>query len=111
MAVDQYALCPCGSGKKFKWCCQPFYKEIEKAFAHHHNGQHEAALKLMDQLTKDHAGNPEVWGKRAELLWELEQQQAAEESLDKALEVSPTYAFAHLLRGMMRHEEGEVPGA
>lgn len=111
MAADPYALCPCGSGKKFKWCCQPFYQEIEKAFAHHANGQHETALKIMDQLTQAHAGNPEVWGKRAELLLDLDQPKEAEESLDKALEVNPNYAFAYLLRGMMRHEEGEATGA
>src|ERR1700738_1022386 len=44
MSPDPYASCPCGSGKKFKWCCQPIHAEIEKAFRQQENGQHEAAL-------------------------------------------------------------------
>ena len=32
MAFDPYDPCPCGSGKKFKWCCQPVYVQIDKAF-------------------------------------------------------------------------------
>ena len=32
MATDPYASCPCGSGKKFKWCCAPYYAQVEKAF-------------------------------------------------------------------------------
>ena len=32
MALDPYASCPCGSGKKFKWCCQPIHVQIDRAF-------------------------------------------------------------------------------
>jgi len=31
MALDQYDPCPCGSGKKFKWCCLPIHVEIDRA--------------------------------------------------------------------------------
>src|SRR5919197_815945 len=31
MTPDLYAPCPCGSGKKFKWCCQPIYVDINRA--------------------------------------------------------------------------------
>ena len=30
MAIDPYALCPCGSGKKLKFCCSDLGSEIEK---------------------------------------------------------------------------------
>ncbi len=111
MVVDAYSPCPCGSGKKFKWCCQAFYAQIEKAFEQHANGQHEAALKAMDQLADQYAASAEVWGRRAELLWENDRPEAAEQSIDKALEVNPGYAFGHYLRGMIRHGEGEAAGA
>ena len=66
--MDLYDPCPCGSGKKFKWCCQPIYADIEKAFRQDDDGQHDAALQTLDNLAKEHGGNPEVWGRKAELL-------------------------------------------
>jgi tetratricopeptide (TPR) repeat protein len=111
MPVDNYAPCPCGSGKKFKWCCQPFYGEIEKAFQQQQNQQADAALRTMEELTQKFPENPEVWGRRAELLWENGQLELAEHSVDKALELNANYPFGLFLRGMFRHEEGQPHGA
>jgi tetratricopeptide (TPR) repeat protein len=111
MALDKYAPCPCGSGKKFYRCCQPFYDQIEKAFREQANRQHDTALQTMEQLVQQYPDSAEVWGRRAELLWENAQPGEAEKSLDKALEVNPNYPFGHFLRGMLRHEEGELHGA
>jgi tetratricopeptide (TPR) repeat protein len=111
MPINAYDPCPCGSGKKFKWCCQPFYGDIERAFAAHANGQHDTALKILKELTEQHGANPEVWGKYAELLWENQREEEAEAALRKAMEVNPHYAFGHFLQGMFRHSEGENRGA
>src|SRR5271166_2047626 len=78
MAIDLYAPCPCGSGKKFKWCCQPIHVKIDKAFQQDVDGQHEAALRLMDEVTAEHAGNPEAWGRKAQLLYENDRVDDAE---------------------------------
>ena len=59
---DLYAPCQCGSGKKFKWCCEPIYHEIKKAFEQAGEGQHETALKVMADLVAKHPQNPEAWG-------------------------------------------------
>src|SRR5438105_3729773 len=111
MAIDPYDPCPCGSGKKFKWCCQPIYVAINKAFQQDADGQHDAALRLMDEVTSQHADNPEAWGRKAQLLYENERVDDAEKALDKAFELNPTYPFGHYLRGSFRRAEGELPGA
>jgi tetratricopeptide (TPR) repeat protein len=111
MAIDAYAPCPCGSGKKFKWCCQPIHVQIDKAFAQDQEGQHEAALRQMDDVTREHPANPEAWGRKAQLLYQNERVDDAENALQKALEINPNYAFGHLLRGMSRQHEGEIAGA
>src|ERR1700684_1288073 len=111
MALDPYSSCPCGSGKKFKWCCEPIYAEIRHAFDQEANGQQEAALRIMDGLTRQHPGNPEVWGKRAELLYHHGKVEEAEQSLEKAFAINPNYPFGLLLRGIVRFQEGEIPGA
>jgi tetratricopeptide (TPR) repeat protein len=111
MAFDPYGPCPCGSGKKFKWCCQPIHVDIDKAYRQDEEGQHEAALRLMEQVVSQHPENPEAWGRQAQLLYQNDQVEAAEKALDKALELNQKYPFGHFLRGIFRQYEGEIPGA
>ena len=111
MAMDLYSPCPCGSGKKFKWCCQPIHVQIEKAIQHDADGQHEVAIRAMEELVKEHPENPEARGRQAQLLYQNGRQDDAENALQKALEINPNYPFGHLLRGLFRQEEGEITGA
>jgi tetratricopeptide (TPR) repeat protein len=111
MAFDPYGPCPCGSGKKFKWCCQPIHVEIDKAFRQDEEGQHESALRIMEAVVAGHPDNPEAWGRQAQILYQNDQVESAEKALDKALELNPNYPFGHFLRGSFRQYEGEIPGA
>ncbi len=111
MALDPYAPCPCGSGKKFKWCCQPIYGEIEKAFQLEQNGQHELALQTMDEVIARHSSNPEAYGRKAILLYAHNRLDEAEAALDKAFQLNPQYPFGYYLRGRFRMGEGELVGA
>jgi len=111
MALEPYASCPCGSGKKFKWCCQPIYLDIDKAFRQDADGQHEAALRTMDEVVAAHPANPEAWGRKAELLYRNGKVEEAEAAVQKAFDVNPNYPFGFLLRGLFRQEEGEIAGA
>src|SRR5262249_6388421 len=109
--TEPYAPCPCGSGKKFKWCCQPIYPGIHQAQEQDDVGQHEAALRIIDKVTQDHPGNPEAWGQKARLLYANGKTDAAEEALEKAFAINPDYPFGLLLRATMRHNEKEYGGA
>jgi tetratricopeptide (TPR) repeat protein len=111
MAPDLYGPCPCGSGKKFKWCCQPIHVQITKAFQQDAEGQHATALRLMEELTSQHADNPEAWGRKAQLLYQNDRMDEAETALQKALDLNPNYPFGYLLRGDFRRNEGEIAGA
>jgi tetratricopeptide (TPR) repeat protein len=111
MALEPYSPCPCGSGKKFKWCCQPISAQIDKAFQQDAEGQHATALRLMDEVTSQHPDNPEAWGRKAQLLYQNDRLDEAENALQKALDINPNYPFGYLLRGEFRRNEGELPGA
>lgn len=111
MAIDVYATCPCGSGKKFKWCCQPIHVQIDKAFRQDAEGQHESALRIMEEVLAQNPANPEAWGRKAQLLYQNDRVEEAEAALAKALEINPRYPFGHLLRGIFRNYEGELPDA
>jgi tetratricopeptide (TPR) repeat protein len=111
MSLDPYSSCPCGSGKKFKWCCQPIHAEIERAFEQYNAGQQEAALRSMEQVVREHAANPETWGRHAQLLAISGKVEEAEQALQKAFELNPNYPFGFMLRGTFRQQEGEQIGA
>src|SRR5262249_23052034 len=105
MSLDPYSPCPCGSGKKFKWCCQPIYASINHATELIANGQQDAGLRVIDQLSQQHPGNPEVWGQKARLLAASGQNEQAEQALQKAFDLNPNYPFGLLLQATFRYEE------
>lgn len=111
MPLDPYLSCPCGSGKKFKWCCAPYYPQVEKAFALEQQGQHEAALAAIKELTQSHPDKPPVWGYFAQFLYNSGQREQAEEAVTQALKLNPNFGMAHFLRGQFRENEGELIGA
>src|SRR5262245_40464038 len=111
MAIDLYAPCPCGSGKKFKWCCQPIHAEIDKAFEQHEAGQHENALRTIEAVVQAHSTNPEAWGRKAQLLHLNGRAEDAEKALEEAFKLNKNYAFGYLLQGLFRQAEGEPVGA
>jgi tetratricopeptide (TPR) repeat protein len=111
MSADPYSSCPCGSGKKFKWCCQPIHAEIERAFEQFNSGQQEAAVRTMADVVREHSGNPEAWGRQAQLLAISGKVEEAEQALQKAFDLNPNYPFGFMLRGTFRQQEGELIGA
>ncbi|HUR54062.1 MAG TPA: tetratricopeptide repeat protein [Gemmataceae bacterium] len=111
MPLDPYVSCPCGSGKKFKWCCAGYYDKVEKAFDQAQRNQDEAALQTILDLTKSHPGEPAVWGYYAQFLYNSGQAEKAEEALSEALRLNPNFGMAFFLRGMFRQNEGELIGS
>lgn len=108
---DSYSPCTCGSGKKFKWCCQPIHEKVSEVYAMDEQGQHEAALRAMDEIVAAHPDNAEAWGRKAQLLFQNEKPAEAEQTLEKAFELFPNYPFGYFLKSRFRLYEGEITGA
>ena len=64
----------------------------------------------MDEIVAKHPTNPEVWGRKAQLLYQQQRFDESEAALQKAFEQNPRYAFGHYLQGRFRHLEGEIAG-
>lgn len=111
MPLDPYASCPCGSGKKYKWCCAGYFPRVEQAIDLDRNGQHDLALKTLKDLTEQHGDKPAVWCYYAQFLYSQEQFEPADQALAQALQRDPNFGMAHFLRGMFRQSEGEMIGA
>jgi len=109
--LDPYAACPCGSGNKFKWCCQPIYDDIINAFRLEKEGQHEAAARAIDEVVAKHPNNPEAWGRKAQLLYQQQRPEEADKALQTAFEKNARYPFGHYLQGRILHSEGEIAGS
>ena len=109
--VDPYASCPCGSGKKFRFCCQAIYPAIERAFSQFRGGQQEAALRTIDAAAASNPGHPEILIRKAMMLDAAGRREDAEKALDDALAKAANFGPAHFMRARWRHQEGEFPGA
>jgi tetratricopeptide (TPR) repeat protein len=111
MALNPYDTCPCGSGKKFKFCCTPYYALVEQALNQQQNGQHEACLKTVAELTTKHATYPPAWGYAAQVLYNEGKPDEAEAALEKGFALQPNFPMGLFLRGLFRQNEGELIGA
>jgi hypothetical protein len=111
MAISPYAGCPCGSGKQFKWCCQPYYGYVEKALHQLEQKQPAAAEQTAAQLVEKFPKVPQAHGYQAQVLFLNNKAEQADAVLQKAFDLDPNFAYGHWLRGLMRLEEGEAVGA
>lgn len=95
--VDPYAPCPCGSGQKFKWCCQKVEAFAEKAERLQENGQLDAALHTLEEGLRKAPDNPWLLVRKALVLLEREQLAEARQALDRVVAKMPTHAGAQTL--------------
>ncbi|MDR3632807.1 MAG: tetratricopeptide repeat protein [Isosphaeraceae bacterium] len=111
-AVDPYAPCPCGSGQKFKWCCQkvePFAERAQRLFE---GGQVEAALSVVEEGLQKDPGNSWLLTRKA--LYQLRQHQheEAKDTLRQVLAKQPQHVGAAMLLTRLELEtEGPAAGA
>lgn len=111
MAINPYEACPCGSGKKFKWCCITYFDQLQLALQQQQQGQHDAAIRTMQDLTKSQPHSPPVWCHYANVLYMEGKTEEAEKALQEAFRLQPDCAMAYFTRAMFRQNEGEVLGA
>lgn len=59
MALDGYSYCPCGSGKKIKFCCsKDILPDLERVLRALEGDQRKAGLDLLDRLIAKHGPRP-----------------------------------------------------
>jgi hypothetical protein len=60
--IDVYQPCPCGSGKKLKFCCQAIVADMLKVSELQQSHQYQAALTLLENVEKK-IQSREVWSR------------------------------------------------
>ena len=111
MALDPYALCPCGSGKKAKFCCLDIAPEMEKVGRLKSNNQLRQAMQAVDKVAEKHPGRAWVVTTRAALLNDEHRFEDAREELKTLLKSEPTHPLANALYAMTSFNLDGWPGA
>jgi Flp pilus assembly protein TadD len=91
MAIDVYDLCPCGSGKKLKFCCAGIVDEMAKISRLQANDQPRQALAAIERIEKSNPDNAWVGTVHAEILLALGQVDEAQARLDQLLKGHPDH--------------------
>ena len=100
MAVDPYAPCPCGSGKKLKFCCTDLVGDIEKIHRMIEGDQPRAALQHVEQTLAKHPRRASLLDLKATLEMSLEEMSAAGATVREFLQVDPSNPSAHACQAM-----------
>lgn len=96
MQIDTYAPCPCGSGKKIKFCCsKDLLHDIDKLVRTMEGKQYTSALEQTDKLIDKHGPRAALLSLQAETHLAMGQPEAAEKSASKLLEVMPHSSVGH----------------
>ena len=110
--VDPYSPCPCGSGQKYKWCCQKVESYAERAQRLVENGQYESALKPLDEGLAKVPANPWLSTRKALVQLQLKQFDAAKVTLRELLQKHPDNLVGSiLLTRVVLETEGPIEAA
>ena len=111
MPMDPYMICPCGSGKKLKFCCQPISTEMEKVERLIENHQPRMALQILDKLARTNELNPWVITRQAASLMSDERAPDAKTALLKFLRHRSDHPSANALYAMATLQCDGLPEA
>lgn len=95
MAIDPYSLCPCGSGKKLKFCCPDLAGDIEKIHRLIAGDQPQAAIKHLEVLLAKQPDRASLLDLRAYLELSMHEFDAARKTIEHYLAKHPRNPAAH----------------
>ncbi|MEM9589265.1 MAG: protein-disulfide isomerase, partial [Planctomycetota bacterium] len=111
-ALDLYALCPCGNGKKIKFCkCRDSVSDLEQVTQMIQGGQIVPALDRLSKIIKSHPDAAWALSLRGQLLMETGEKEALTENSDRFLRLQPSNPIALTQRAAAALFQGEVDSA
>ena len=93
MPIDAYTPCPCGSGKKFKFCCQRAADDIEKVAKLLENHQPRAALQVTERVERQSPDLAWPYVSGALILLEDGDAEQAHAKLETLLKAHPEHSY------------------
>ncbi len=111
MTVDLYKLCPCGSGKKIKFCCRDMANDLERIRRMIDGDQRLAADDKIDSLLKKCKKDSErvaLLMMKAEVQMQLGEHDAGMAVVDQILAIEPKNASALAIRALLSLTNPEI---
>lgn len=112
MAIDQYAICPCGSGKKIKFCkCFDSIGELDRVMKMVQGGQMVAALDRLNQIFKQHPTAAWTLAIKGRLLLSMNELSTLEENADRFIRLQPSNPLALAQKAAAQSGQGKLTQA
>jgi hypothetical protein len=111
MTMDPYALCPCGSGKKLKFCCVDLIGDIEKIHRMIGGDQPRAALRHVEQSLARHPGRASLLDLKATLEISLGELDAAKATIDEFVSKHGDSPTAHACQALFLAQQEDAESA
>jgi tetratricopeptide (TPR) repeat protein len=102
MSLDVYQACPCGSGKKIKFCCQSIVDEMSRFAKLQQSNQPALAIQVLEKLEQDEPNNPWVVTTHASVLLSAHDAEQAKTLLEGLREEHPDHPMALVLYATAR---------
>ena len=108
MTIDSYAPCPCGNGKKLKFCkCVEQPQELETIMRLADGGQELAALDRINQLLAKTPNTAWLLAIKCELSLAMQEFDTFRETAIRFLKLKPDNPLALVMRSMVACNDGE----
>lgn len=99
--LDMYSPCPCGSGKKLKFCCSEAAEPMVEVVRLMEGGQGGQALSALEKVEAKYPKNLWVLSVKANLLSGLGNVPEARKAVKALLSASPKHAFGLLMDALL----------
>lgn len=113
--LDVYQNCPCGSGKKLKFCCHAIIGDMQKIAEMQQHHQYQMALAALDNLEKKDL--KEVWSRawvkttKALIQSSLQKQDEARRLVQEVLDEIPDHPLGTVVNGLLTLSAEGYPAA
>ncbi len=112
MTVDTYSVCPCGSGKKIKFCkCKDSVGELDRVLKMVEGGQVVPALDRLSKILAEHPDAAWALAVRGRLLLDLREYESLAENAQRFTRLQPSNPLALTQRAAADLFRGNVDEA
>lgn len=107
MTLDPYGLCPCGSGKKLKFCCSDVATDIDKIHRMIDGDQPRAALRHIEQTLASHPNRVSLLDLKVMIELTLPDLEAAQRTVAQFLTAHSDNPAAWACQSLLHVEKGQ----
>lgn len=112
MTVDQYAICPCGNGKKIKFCkCKDSLPELDRITTMLEGGQVVPALDRINRVLEEHPDAAWALAIKGRILLNLQEYSSLSDNAERFVRLQPTNPLALTQRAASQVFRGQVTEA